>query len=272
MIKKNGLVTFKCDVKDDGSEILNSTQRNNQLVWPDAQIYPSAQYRTSWKNMCNVTSMIMGLTYSGWGFPIGKYEQPEDNLGLFILTDERIRKAYKEGQPAMYDLWFKSLSGLAPKSQINNIFPPTEIHAYLSMGTNLWIGSTATEFKTNINFLKALWRYMVEDNLPMVISTNFGGFGHIVCCVGVTYKESDYSNGLKEREETNELPEVIPDSIIIDDPWGSINISNNKYPAGGGGSGNNKIIPWDFVVEHVKPLNSTKQKWAHIFKHGMPTV
>lgn len=273
MIKENGLVTFKCDLRDDGTEILNSSQRNNKLIWPSEIDYPKAQYRTSWKNMCNVTSMIMGLEYAGWNFPTGKYNQPEDNLGLFILTDERIRKAYKEGQPAMYNTWIKSLTGEVPNSQINNIYPPIELHMYLSKGTNLWIGSTATEFHTNLNFLKSLWKNMVEDNLPIVISTNFGGFGHIVTCVGVTYSEADYEKGKKIREENiSDLPEIIPTSIKVDDPWGAINIQNNKYPVGGGGSGNNINIPWQFVVEHVKPLNSTRQKWGHIFKHGIATV
>jgi hypothetical protein len=34
---------------------------------------------------CNVTSMVMALSYLGYAFPKGKYEQPEDNLRRFIL-------------------------------------------------------------------------------------------------------------------------------------------------------------------------------------------
>lgn len=264
-------MTFKCDLKDNGSEILNSSQRNNLLVWPSVKEFPNSQYRTSWKNMCNVTAMVMSLEYSGWVFPSGQFSQPEDNLAYFILTNGDIRAAYKNGQPAMYDLWVKSIEGKVPKSQLSNIFPPTEIHLYLSKGVNLWMNSEATTFSTSINFLKALWKYLVEDNLPMVISTNFGGFGHIVTCVGVNYAEADFVSGEKERSK-GILPEIVPQSIIVDDPWGKLDLNTNKYPTGGGGSGNNIIIPWKFVVEHVKPLNSLKQKWAHTFKHGMPVI
>ena len=60
MLEKNGIVTFECDKDKDGYEIVNSSQRNNELIWPSETAKPKAQYRTSWKNMCNVTSMIMG--------------------------------------------------------------------------------------------------------------------------------------------------------------------------------------------------------------------
>lgn len=273
MILKNGLVTCKCDLRDDGSEILNSTQRNNEIVWPSKEEYPNAQYVTSWKNTCNTTSMCQALEYAGWKLPQGKYKQPEDNLTYFILTDKRIRDAYQKGQPVMYTSWMKSLAGQCSKQELANVFPPNELHSYLSMGTNLWLGSTATQFSTNTSFVKALWRYFALDNLPIVISTNFGGFGHIVTVTGVIWTESDYNKGIEQfKADKTKWPEVVPQSIVVDDPWGNLDLRKNVYPAGGGGSGNNKVIPWDFVVEHVKPLGSRSCKWAHTFKHGMATI
>lgn len=271
MTRNGDIVTFKCDIRSDGKEYLNSSQRNNQIVWPSIEEYPNAQYRTTWANTCNVTSMIMGLEYAGWEFPEGKYEQPEDNLALFILTDEEIRKAYKAGQPAMYNIWINSFEGKASKN--SQIYPPTEIHQYLSIGTNHWLQSTATSFSTNTNFIKALWKYLVEDNLPLVISTTFGGLGHIVTTVGVNYKISDYENGLEYRvKNPNLLPEIIPQSIIVDDPYGDCSDSNfEKYPSIIK-SGNNIIVPWNVVVSKVKPINSSKVKWVHSFKHGMATI
>lgn len=270
MIKKNGYVIFECDKDSKGSEITNSTQRNNEIVWPSEVEKPHAQYRTTWKNTCNVTSFIMGATYAGWCFPAGKYKQPEDNLAYFILTDERIRERYKKEMPVMYNNFIKSLDGQCSKKDLDNMYFPNEIHDYLCYGANLWLGSTAAEFKTNINFKKALWKYMVTDSLPMVISTNFGGFGHIVCVTGVKYTEATWAQG-KQRAEENVIPELTPESIIVDDPWGHINLKSNTYPAGGS-IGNDIEIPWDFVVAHVKPYNSDVVKWAHIFKHGAATV
>lgn len=274
MVKKNGVVTFKCDIKDNGQEILNSTQRNNEIVWPAEKEYPNAQYRTSWKNTCNTTSYVQALEYAGWIFPQGKYKQPEDNLAYFILTDERIREAYKKGQPTMYNIWIKSLAGQCNKQELANCYPPNELHAYLAQGANLWLNSTAAQFSTNTNFVKALWRYFVYDNLPIVVSTNFGGFGHIVTVVGASWTEADYEKGNKAflDSEKKSYPDVEPQSVIVDDPWGNLNLKTNTYPAGGGGSGNNKEIPWQFVVDHFKPLGSRTCKWTHTFKHGMATV
>ena len=275
MTEKNGIVTFESDKDKNGNEILNSSQRNNQLVFPDPKKYPKAQYTTSWKNECNVTSMIMGLEYSGWTFPKGKYNQPEDNLAYFILTDKQILDAYKKGQPAMYDLWQKSFLGKCTQKELDSVYPPNELHDYLSKGTNLWLGSTATSFSTNVNFKRALWDNMVHDNLPLVISTTFGGFGHIVCVTGVQYKKNDYEsiNAAQNLKTTNWeqlLDDVDPVSIIVDDPWGKYNPKTNKYDAPNGG--NDIIIPWDVVVARVKPANSSKIKWAHTFKHGMATI
>lgn len=271
MIEKNGIVTFECDKDKDGNEIGNSSQRNNELVWPSETAKPKAQYRTSWKNMCNVTSYVMGLEYSGFIFPSGKYKQPEDNLGYHILTSPTVLAEFKKRQPAMYNLFIKSLEGGCNKAELDVLYFPTELHDYLSMGANEWIGTKATRFSQNINFKKALWRYMVEDNLPMVISTNFGGFGHIVCVTGVQYNKAEWEKGVEFRKENlEELPEITPVSIIIDDPWGKYNPKTNKYDAPSGG--NDLIIPWERVVASVKPYNSEKVKWAHTFSHAVATV
>ena len=119
---------------------------------------------------------------------------------------------------------------------------------------------------TNVNFKKALWDNMVDDNLPLVVSTTFGGFGHIVCVTGVQYKKSDYEalRAAKDLKASN-VDELVnltdPVAIIVDDPWGKYNPKTNKYDAPNGG--NDIVVPWDVVVARVKPAGSTLTKWCH---------
>lgn len=266
MIRKDGLITFECDKDEHGNELLNSTQRNNRLVWPSEKSKPKAQYRSSWKNTCGTTSMTMGAEYSGFSFPPGKWDQPEDNLTEFILTNKEILEDWKNKCPAQYELFIKSQNGELTPNELNYLYFPNEIHQYLCWGTNLWLGTTAVKFSTDQDFVKALWRDMVYDNLPIVISTRFGGFGHIVCVTGVSFDEQEYDNYC--NDENNELP--IPVEIIVDDPWGKVDTVKNAYIPNE--SGNDVHIPWDFVVENVKPCNSTRVKWMHRFNHGIETV
>lgn len=275
MTEKDGIVTFESDKDNKNKEILNSTQRNNQLVFPDPTKYPKAQYATNWKNMCNVTSYIMFLEYSGAKFPTGNYSQPEDNLGYFILTDERILEKYKKSQPVLYNAWQKSMLGTATKTELKNAYPPNELHDYLAMGANLWLGYEAAKFSTNVNFKKLLWREMVDGNNAIVVSTVFGGLGHVVCVTGVKYKKDDYVKirdaKLKKLDVDTLINTIDPVGIIIDDPWGKYDPTTNKYIATSGG--NDIFIPWDVVVSKVKPAGSPSTKWAHyIVNQGMATV
>ena len=258
--EKDGIITFECDKDRFGNEILNSSQRNNELVWPTVKDYPKAQYRTSWRNMCNVTSYAMALEYAGWIFPKGQFKQPEDNLGLFILTDKSIRDKMKKSAPILYDLWMRSLEGKCTERELKSMYFPTELHDYLSFGANQWLGKDVSEFKTESSFKTVLWNNMVYNNLPLVISTIFGGFGHIVCCSGVQYNKEDFKN-------KTVIPSPI--SIIIDDPWGKYNPKTDKYDLPNGG--NDIIIPWNIVVQRVKPAGNEK-KWVHTFKRGIATV
>lgn len=278
MTEKNGILTFESDKDSTGLEMDNYSQRNNELVFPNPKKYPKAQYTSSWKNMCNVTSMVMGLSYSGWIFPSGIYKQPEDNLGYFILTDKNVLDYYAKTVPSYYNCWQRSLTGKCTEAEVKKelIYPPTELHDTLSYGARQWLDAPATKFSTNVNFLEALWNNMVKDNLPIVISTTFGGFGHIVCCTGVQYKKEDYLaiskdfSQIKARDpETGKLLHA-PYAIIVDDPWGKYNPNTNKYDAPN--SGNDIVVPWDVVVNRVKPAGSDNNKWAHTFAHAPALV
>jgi uncharacterized protein YvpB len=132
---------------------------------------------------CNVTSMVMALSYLGYSFPKGSYEQPEDNLRNFI------EKA--DGNP--------------------------ENHYMLSNYTCMWMGKEVTRFSTERS-IKSILNELREQR-PVVISGTFPGYpdahiekqsgeprplGHIVCLAGY---------GWKDGEET-------PGYVIWDDPYG----------------------------------------------------
>jgi hypothetical protein len=146
---------------------INFSQRNNEIM----------PLQT-----CQVTSMVMGLSYIGWEFPKGEYEQPEDNL-----------KAYFTKQ------------GKNP-----------EIHADLAEYTNRWIGKIAVSFSTK-RMMSQIINEIVEGR-PVVMSGQFPGFpnrrvqplGHIVCLVGCEWQPSNAEN-----------PVASPDFFIIDDPYGN---------------------------------------------------
>lgn len=270
MIEKNGIVTFECDKDKNGNEILNSSQRNNEIIWPPKETFPKSQYYATFKNCCNTTSYVMALEYSGFKFPSGKFKQPEDNLTYHILTSKAIMESYKKSQPVMYNNFVKCLNGTCNKQELQNMCFPNEIHKYLCMGANEWLGTEAASFNTNVNFKKALWKFMVKDSLPIVISTIFGGMNHIVCATGVQYKKEDWLKGVELEKSKGILPEITPISILVDDPWGKYNPKTNKYDAPN--NGNDIVIPWDVVIERVKPCNSDTIKWGHTFTHGIAII
>jgi hypothetical protein len=125
--------------------------------------------------------MVMGLSYLGWEFPKGKYEQPEDNLKAFFMEH-----------------------GKNP-----------EIHADLAEYTNQWLGKTAVSFSTK-RTIPQIINEIIEYR-PIIISGQFPGFptrrsqplGHVVCLVGCEWQPANAGN-----------PCASPDFFIIDDPYG----------------------------------------------------
>jgi hypothetical protein len=145
---------------------LNFSQRNNKIM----------PFST-----CQVTSMVMGLSYIGWEFPKGKYEQPEDNLKAYFMEQEK----------------------------------NPEIHDDLAEYTNRWLGKIAVSFSTK-RMMSQIVNEIVEGR-PVVMSGQFPGFptrrikplGHIVCLVGCEWQPANAKN-----------PVANPDFFIIDDPYG----------------------------------------------------
>jgi hypothetical protein len=112
---------------------------------------------------CNVTSMVMALDYMGCTFPKGEYEQPEDNLRLFIESH-----------------------GKNPEN-----------HYDLSEYTNRWMDRDVTGFSTTRKIHDILAELLAGR--PVVVSGTFPGYpakrktplGHIVCLVGAEWDAAD---------------------------------------------------------------------------------
>jgi hypothetical protein len=146
---------------------INFSQRNNKIL-------PAIT--------CQVTSMVMGLSYIGWKFPEGKYEQPEDNLKAYFMEQ-----------------------GKNP-----------EIHADLAEYTNKWLGKKAVSFSTGRTVTQIINE--IVEGRPVVVSGQFPGFptqrtkplGHVVCLVGCEWLPANAEN-----------PVASPDFYIIDDPYGN---------------------------------------------------
>lgn len=109
---------------------------------------------------CNVTSMVMALSYMGFAFPPGENQQPEDNLRAFMEAN-----------------------GKNPEN-----------HYELSEYTNRWMGLEITKFSTARKISGILAELLAGR--PVVISGTFPGcptkkekpLGHIVCMVGAAWK------------------------------------------------------------------------------------
>jgi hypothetical protein len=145
----------------------NFSQRNNKIMPLET---------------CNVTSMVMGLSYIGWNFPEGKYEQPEDNLKAYFMEQGK----------------------------------NSEIHADLAEYTNRWLGKAAVSFSTKRTLPQIINE--ITEGRPVIMSGQFPGFptlrarplGHVICLVGCEWQPANAEN-----------PVANPDFFIIDDPYGN---------------------------------------------------
>jgi hypothetical protein len=113
---------------------------------------------------CNVTSMVMALSYIGYALPPGENQQPEDNLRSFIEAN-----------------------GKNPEN-----------HYELSEYTNRWMNREVTKFSTDRKISDILAEILAGR--PVVISGTLPGYptkkpkplGHIVCLVGAEWSGNDW--------------------------------------------------------------------------------
>lgn len=180
---------------------------------------------------CNVTSMVMALSYLGYepDFPKGKYSQPEDNLMDFLTTNNIVQAKLKQFVRA--NAWAQGIPG-------------EQIHDILSFATNCWLGKQVTEFKWAltvvgiINEIKAGRPVVISGTFPWKGRPDLRPLGHIVCLVGY-------------NEETGEF--------CYDDPYGK------TYEWSPNVTGNDTWVSFELFMRDIKELGKGL-KWAHLFK------
>lgn len=208
---------------------------------------------------CNVTSMINALTYLGYAedFPgintsEGKFEQAEDRLAEFFLTNEEILTKYKKEFPNYYKDFINKTKGY---------YNPFEIHEILSFGTNLWMGKKVTEFSEYLT-LNNMIRELLAGK-PLVVSGRFkvikpNGdhtfYNHIVTLVGFEADEG-YNSGdlLNDPSKIN--------YFILDDSYGK---TGEYYTKSSESDGDNVKLTFMEFVHQIKTIDSPT-KWAHTF-------
>lgn len=142
------------------------TQRNNAL-YPDETCWP--------------TSVVQALHIRDVKMPEGKYEQPEDNLTHFCMTDSHVQHSWQEHDPSRN-------------------YKPWQVHIVLCEGINRWIGYGVAERKV-FNGDRDLRRFL-DAGRCVVISGRFPYYSgapinHAICVCGYT-----------------------DEGYIICDPWG----------------------------------------------------
>jgi hypothetical protein len=199
----------------------NYSQRNNELL-------PHAS--------CNTTSIVMALDYIGYTLPKGEYRQPEDNLTAFM--DSPLMLEYRND-------WAKSMGVLWPLQ-----YRPAELLHCLEIGTNEWLGKQAVTYNDSIDSHNIFFEIM--QGRPVVLSTAFTSYGHIVTLVGIETPQ-------KNIYEPDEIRLDTITKIFIDDPWGNV---TKDYKAG---IGNDVEITMPFFFSKVKHINSLNKR-AFTFK------
>ena len=201
------------------------TQRNNKLRPNGA---------------CNVTAMIAALLAAGWAvekLATKEYDQPEDALMHFILSDKDVDRFWRRIDPSGH-------------------YPPNEWHQVLAYGTNLYLkkcgllasGADAViwnETRKLCDIIKAL-----DDGGAAVLSGVFeaeGGksIGHVVACVG--YKKDDDGNVTH---------------LILDDSWGDYHTKYSDH------NGNDVEMSVEDFRALIRFCNQD-HKMAHIVKKAV---
>lgn len=199
---------------------------------------------------CNVTSMIAALDYAGYTFPTdAKYQQPEDSLLNFLLTNPEVDAEYARIYPVEYKKY--QVTGKDPKKST----PPNELHTILSSGTNLWMGKKRgeiTRLRWDLSLREMLFEFI--NHRPIVVSGVFGKLHHIVCAVGF---DTTQTNIFKiEKPEEIDVDKVV--SVIIEDPYGDYRTAYTDK------NGKDVRMPASDFSLFIN-VQGQPQKWGHLF-------
>jgi len=237
----------------------NYSQRNNQYIHTNKKGVKDVYSLT----MCNMTSICMALDYNGWKFPkLGKWTQPEDALGDFIMKSSDVDKRYKEKMPALY----KEYKSEKMTNGKVDYYTPNEIHDLIAFGTNKWLGcSNAITFKEDAD----IWDIIKEliNGRACVISGKFNGLNHIVTLVGCSWNFKEIPKMSMNKLISTIISEKrMPNEFIIDDPYGDF---HKGYQVA---SGNDITLTTEEFYSCVKPLGNTQVKMCHFVSSGAAVV
>lgn len=243
----------------------NYSQKNNQFIheimWNGKTV---ADVKAS--TMCNVTSICMALDYNGWVFPdLGKWKQPEDALGDFIMKSAEVDEYYKTKMPALYKDYATKKCHEKDGKVIVDYYTPNEVHAVLAYGVNKWLGCEVDTFKENADIFDILKELI--NGKACVISGVFNGLHHIVTLVGAEWLLNGYSGNVYGAINSIAEAKKMPQTIIIDDPYGDF---RQGYKTGF--SGNDIKIPFNDFIKMIKPVGNAKIKMCHFIKSGAAVV
>jgi hypothetical protein len=199
---------------------------------------------------CNVTAMVAALEYAGYTHPVdSQYAQPEDSLMNFLLNSTEVDMAYQRLFPDEYKKYMAS--GKDPKKS----YPPSELHALLSLGTNLWMGAqrnAITRFRWDLSFRDIVYEFL--NGRPVVTSGVFAGLHHVVCLVGIDTHQAD----IKKVTSPDGIQLDMIQSIIMQDSYGDYHTGYKVQ--------NGKDVKMT-VPEFTALINVQGQpnKWGHLF-------
>jgi hypothetical protein len=264
-ITSEGDLLFKIDIG-----LTNYSQRNNKYVY----IHPRSKIKmTDALSMCNTTSYCEAGEINGFNFPIGEYNQPEDNLTKFIHTNHEVLDFYKRKMPAMYDAFDRG---------DKNCYPPNQIHAVLCYGFNKWMGCSDDKpiatFSEGLSIFQIMSEIIEKDSAVVMSGTfpytyangSIGTIGHINVLVGLKYSKAiinKLSINIKDQNVVANIGKIVsPTSLIFDDPYG------NMYKNFAAGTGNDVEVLYEDFIKCYKPLNDVNKKYAHTFRKAAATI
>lgn len=208
------------------------------------------KYRTQRDNQlkplgtCNTTAMCMALQYSGFQLPDTPYNQYEDALTNFLLTDPKVLEYYEQLDPGSYKAWKTN-----PDSPV--VFPPNEYHNVLSFGTNLWMKKQVTKFSTTTPMQDIL--FDILKGRATAVSGVWAKLHHIVCVVGF----STLQDTIRDATDPAQIDTEKMLYMIIDDPYGNYKTDYKDS------SGNDIYVPFSDYIAITKTQGSITKKWTH---------
>lgn len=248
--EENG--TFRFNVSDGFD---NYSQRKSKFVHIQKGQY--GENKIDWTCLCNAHSLIMAFLYSGWACPASTYEREPDAFADFV-----VQECLKDGnwfKSKMFNLWQNWYEG-APTA-----YSPLELHDVLAHYACEWFKCDDADKFTSAADIKAVFKHLYEKRVAVPTSVKWGGLnGHIICIVGLEATSEDALCDWIEGRTSN-CPIT---KIILDDPWGKLIESTNKYD--GTASGNDNEFSYQFFVDHWKDVDNHTKKFAHLL--GRPAT